>query len=115
MESVKDRFVRLMLEGLSGDVALALALAETIEVLRAAKRSEAAMERIESELGFRDLGEARELHYIVNENIYALIVEGAKRLRDIPSASCIQSHLPRGRKATEDDLRRAWDLCCNQS
>jgi len=115
MYTVREHFTALVLIGVPPVTALMLVLSEATEIFRAASRSEQNLRETARLLGFDDLARESESKIRRKFELYAFIVEGAERLRDIPSARCLDSHLPKDRRPTKDEIDQAWAICCGQS
>jgi hypothetical protein len=47
----------------------------------------------------------------IEEAVHFRIAFPGGSVRGIPNPKCIQAHLPRDRKPTPDEIRRAWNAC----
>jgi hypothetical protein len=50
-------------------------------------------------------------HLHSGDLVQGIIVRPGGDIRGLPRPACIEAHLPVGRKPSDDELRRAWDLC----
>jgi hypothetical protein len=48
------------------------------------------------------------------DRIFPMIVRPRGGLTGIPTAECLESHLPDGRAPTMEELEAAWDACIGQ-
>jgi hypothetical protein len=104
MGTVRERFVVLVLEGSSDrhtiEKALSTALTERSKLGAIAKDKAA-------DLLVRAMFSVMELLPVF---AVRLAPEGSG-VEDIPSPACMEKHLPKDRKWTEDDIQRAWNAC----
>lgn len=118
METIRDRFIIHMLTGLPPRAALTKTLAEaSIHIEK--HGSPSTLNSILIRLGLTDLvgKTVTEVLSILSSliNLTLTIVEAPGGVNDVPSPECIEANLPRGRPPTEDDIRRAWDLCVSRT
>ena len=104
MASARDRFVALVLEGASDRATLEKAL--TTVFTERLKLSAVAKDK-SAELLTKTFFSIMELF-----TVFAVrIAPEGTGVEDIPSPDCMEKHLPKDRKWTEDDIGRAWDTC----
>ena len=104
--SLRDQFVTLAVNGPSERKTLDRALAHVMAGARRGGPVDHAKEKATDLLA--------EAFFSIMEllPVFALRVspEGTG-VEDIPSPACMEKHLPKDRKWTEDDVERAWNIC----
>lgn len=116
METLRERFASLMLEGLSAEASIRTALAEGASFAHdrlVAGTSASTIVRalglhMPLERGVQQLWEFAATRWM---QLPVLVLPGPSRIADVPKPDCVVSHLPTDRPPTRSDYLRAWDLC----
>ena len=110
--TVMDYFADRVLAGQSVTSALQNAVAAALQFARESEKSGAELTYVLRGLGFNQQLETVRSVSDIQERVWAMWLEPSDGgVKDVPHPTCVEKHLPKGRRPTRDELETAWELC----